>query len=52
MIWVKVLSKQELIQPDFVKMVVANGKKICMVKNDNKFYAIQNACPHAGGILS
>jgi 3-phenylpropionate/trans-cinnamate dioxygenase ferredoxin subunit len=52
MIWVKVLSKQELIQPDFVKMVVANGKKICLVKNDNKFYAIQNTCPHAGGILS
>ena len=52
MIWVKVLSKQELIAPDFIKMVVAKGKKICLVKNDNVFYAVQHNCPHAGGILS
>lgn len=52
MIWVKVLSKQELMEPDFVKMVMANGKKICLVKNDNTFYALQHTCPHAGGILS
>ena len=52
MIWVKVLSKQELNSIDFVKMIVANNKKICLIKNDEKYYAIQNTCPHAGGILS
>ncbi|MES2418798.1 MAG: Rieske (2Fe-2S) protein [Bacteroidota bacterium] len=52
MIWVKVLSKQEQIGDDFVKMVMANGKKICLVKTGAQFYAIQNTCPHAGGILS
>ena len=52
MIWVKVLSKQELNSDDFVRMVVANGKKICLIKNNAQFYAIQNTCPHAGGILS
>lgn len=52
MIWVKVLSKQELNSEDFVKMVLANNQKICLIKNDEQFYAIQNTCPHAGGILS
>ena len=52
MIWVKVLSKQELISDDFVRMVLANGKKICLIKNDGQFFALDNTCPHAGGILS
>jgi nitrite reductase/ring-hydroxylating ferredoxin subunit len=52
MIWVKVLSKQELNSEDFVKMIVVNSKKICLIKTANSFYAIQNSCPHAGGILS
>lgn len=52
MIWVKVLSKQELNSEDFVKMIIANSKKICLIKTEKKFYAIQNTCPHAGGILS
>ncbi len=50
--WVKVLSKQELTEPDFIRMVKADGKKICLIKHENKFYATQNTCPHAGGILS
>lgn len=52
MIWVKVLSKQELNDDDFVRTVLANGKKICLIKNEEKYHAIQNTCPHAGGILS
>lgn len=52
MIWVKVLSKQETERADFVEMAKADGRKICIVKNDEKFFAIQNTCPHAGGILS
>ncbi|WP_379091278.1 Rieske (2Fe-2S) protein [Pedobacter sp. UC225_65] len=52
MIWVKVLSKQEVEQEDFVTMVKADGRKICLIKNEGAFYATQNTCPHAGGILS
>jgi len=52
MIWVKVLSKQELGDNDFVRLVIANGKKISLIKDQGVFYAIQNNCPHAGGMLS
>lgn len=52
MIWVKVLSKQETEREDFVEMIKASGKKICVIKHNGKFSAIQNSCPHAGGILS
>jgi nitrite reductase/ring-hydroxylating ferredoxin subunit len=52
MIWVKVLSKQETQVPDFVRQYTVNGKKICLVKSDGSYYATQNTCPHAGGILS
>jgi nitrite reductase/ring-hydroxylating ferredoxin subunit len=52
MIWVKVLSKQETEREDFVEMAKADGKKICVIKHEGKFSAIQNTCPHAGGILS
>lgn len=50
--WVRILSKPETIGTDFVKMIQVEGKKICLIKNDAKFYATQNSCPHAGGILS
>ncbi len=52
MIWVKVLLKQETIGSDFVKMLKVKNKKICLVKHQENFYALQNNCPHAGGILS
>ena len=37
---------------DFVEQINVEGKKICLVKRKSKFYALQNTCPHAGGILS
>lgn len=52
MIWVKVLSKQETEKEDFVCLVIANGKKISLIKEQGNFYAVQNNCPHAGGMLS
>jgi nitrite reductase/ring-hydroxylating ferredoxin subunit len=52
MIWVKVLSKQEVVPTDFVLQVKANGKKICIINHQQKLYATQNTCPHAGGNLS
>ncbi|TZF81856.1 Rieske (2Fe-2S) protein [Pedobacter sp. BS3] len=51
--WVRILSKHESEESgDFVRMVKIDGQKICLVRNDGRFYALQNTCPHAGGILS
>ena len=46
--------KIETTLPDgeFVKMVVVDGKKLCLLRNDGKLYLVQNSCPHAGGVLS
>jgi len=37
---------------DFIGQVLVNGKKLCLIKNGQDIYVIQNTCPHAGGILS
>jgi 3-phenylpropionate/trans-cinnamate dioxygenase ferredoxin subunit len=37
---------------DFISQVVVNGKKLCLIKDKQDIYVIQNTCPHAGGILS
>lgn len=42
----------ELRNDDFVQMIKIDGKKLCLVKHQDKLHAIQNSCPHAGGILS
>ncbi|RZL30971.1 MAG: Rieske (2Fe-2S) protein, partial [Pedobacter sp.] len=33
-------------------MVKADGKKICVIKQQGQFFAVENTCPHAGGLLS
>ncbi|WP_343532460.1 Rieske (2Fe-2S) protein [Pedobacter sp.] len=42
----------EIPKDDFVSLIKLEGKKICLVKHQDKLYAVQNICPHAGGILS
>ncbi|RWU10493.1 Rieske (2Fe-2S) protein [Pedobacter chitinilyticus] len=42
----------EIPEEDFVKLIKLEGKKICLIKHENNLYAVQNTCPHAGGILS
>jgi nitrite reductase/ring-hydroxylating ferredoxin subunit len=37
---------------DFVEQIKLEGKKLCLVRTEGKFYAVENSCPHAGGILS
>lgn len=32
--------------------VEAGGKRICLARNKDRFYAIQNECPHSGAPLS
>ncbi|MET3113834.1 nitrite reductase/ring-hydroxylating ferredoxin subunit [Pedobacter sp. CG_S7] len=48
--WYKITD--ELPEQDFVKQIIVNGKKLCMVKDQGAFYVVENTCPHAGGILS
>jgi nitrite reductase/ring-hydroxylating ferredoxin subunit len=49
-IWVKV--DQPIPQSDFVMQIDANNKELCLVRNNGILYAVENTCPHAGGILS
>ena len=39
-------------ESDFVLQVTAGGKKLCLIRDQQELYAIQNICPHAGGVLS
>lgn len=48
--WIKLADK--LPPEDFVQQIKVDGKKLCLVRHENVLHAIQNTCPHAGGILS
>ncbi|MBC7565639.1 MAG: Rieske (2Fe-2S) protein [Pedobacter sp.] len=48
--WIKV--NDNIPDDDFVKEIKLDGKKLCLVKDHGKLYAVENSCPHAGGILS
>lgn len=50
MVWHKI--DVDLNGSDFVKQISIGGKKLCLVKEQGQIYAVQNACPHAGGHLS
>lgn len=50
--WIKLFGAEILQEPDFVKPVETAGKKICLVKTGNKFFATQFYCPHAGAALA
>ncbi len=43
---------EQLPDEEFVIPVKVDGKKLCLVKHAQQLYAVQNTCPHAGGILS
>lgn len=48
--WIKLTA--QLPEKDFVQQIKVDGKKLCLVRYENTLHAIQNTCPHAGGILS
>lgn len=50
--WFKIFSKGILSSDNFLKLVSVSGKKLCIVKVDDKIFAVQNKCPHAGADLS
>ncbi|MHA4895173.1 Rieske (2Fe-2S) protein [Pedobacter sp. PWIIR3] len=48
--WIKV--NEELPEHNFVMQIKVEGRKLCLIRDENKFHVVQNTCPHAGGILS
>jgi len=48
--WHKI--EEPLPEGEFVMSVKVDGKKLCLVRHAQQLYAVQNTCPHAGGILS
>ena len=48
--WIKV--NEPIPTEDFVQQIKLEGKKLCLVRAEGKLYAVENTCPHAGGILS
>lgn len=39
-------------EADFVTEVRVAHKQLCLLRDQGKLYAVENTCPHAGGILS
>lgn len=54
--WLKLFSNeaeaQQRIQSNKPQLVIANGKRICLVKHNNRFFAVQDSCTHSGASLS
>lgn len=54
--WLKLFSSEEeaqlRLQNNKPQLVIANGKRICLVNHNNKFSAVQDSCTHSGASLS
>lgn len=54
--WIKIFQTNEeaeqRIQSDKPQLVIANGKRICLVRHDGAYNAVQDSCTHSGESLS
>ena len=54
--WVKLFSSateaEQRLHADKPQLVIVNGKRICLVRHTDKFYAVQDSCSHSGESLS
>jgi nitrite reductase/ring-hydroxylating ferredoxin subunit len=54
--WIKIFQNNEeaeqRIQSDKPQLVIANGKRICLVRHAGVFNAVQDSCSHSGESLS
>jgi 3-phenylpropionate/trans-cinnamate dioxygenase ferredoxin subunit len=48
--WI-VIEKHELTDTP-IQLITIEGKKICLVKYNNKYFATTSKCPHAGADIS
>ncbi|GIV37095.1 MAG: hypothetical protein KatS3mg032_1474 [Cyclobacteriaceae bacterium] len=54
--WLKVFSSEkqaiEHLQHGVPRLCILNGRRICLVRINHSFYAVQDACTHNGESLS
>ena len=50
--WIEIMPPDIFIDDNFIRLIRIEGKKICLVKIGDEFFATQSSCPHAGADLS
>jgi nitrite reductase/ring-hydroxylating ferredoxin subunit len=50
--FVKILSNEDRSSGNFIRLIRVKGRKICLVKVGDEYFATQSRCPHAGADLS
>ena len=54
--WVKIFDGEavalQVLRNDSPQLLIVNGKRICLVRHKEKFYAVQDRCTHNGDSLS
>ena len=54
--WLQIFSGEtealQRLQDNKPQLVVANGKRICLVNHNGRFFAVQDTCTHSGESLS
>jgi nitrite reductase/ring-hydroxylating ferredoxin subunit len=54
--WVKIFASvaeaHQRLQADKPQLVIANGKRICLARHADRFFAVQDSCSHSGESLS
>ena len=50
--WIKIFDPEILQAADFIRGMEVNGKKFCVIKTGDSFFATQFYCPHAGAALA
>lgn len=56
MAWIKIFENQEaansVLLENQPRLLIVREKRICIVRRDGNFFAVQNNCTHSGGSLS
>lgn len=50
--WIKIFDRGVWNKSDFIEKITADGRKICVVKQNDNLFAVHSRCPHAGADLS
>ncbi|HEX5170302.1 MAG TPA: Rieske 2Fe-2S domain-containing protein [Cyclobacteriaceae bacterium] len=54
--WIKIFTSdaeaKEQIQSEKPRLLIVYGKRICLTRHNDVFYAVQDACSHNGESLS
>ncbi|AYB30655.1 Rieske (2Fe-2S) protein [Chryseolinea soli] len=54
--WIKIFAGEDIareqLKEDKPRLLVVNGRRICLARHGGKFFAVQDACTHNGESLS